>query len=200
MKDRAQSTLDKLKNKSRTQNIAFGQLLQIVCQEEFLRRLSMSKYRNNFILKGGLFIYVISDFKSRTTIDIDFLMKDQSNKIDMVYNNIHEIIHTRTKNDFITFEIIKTEPITVENKYPGVSVRMVGKIKNTKTPVHIDVGVGDVVTPQPELRTMKPQLEDFGHVTICTYSLESAVAEKLDGLLKNQFLPSTWNAESQKWV
>jgi len=59
MKDKAKSTLDRLKNKSKKTGIAFGQLLQILCQEEFLRRLSMSKYMENFVLKGGLFIYII---------------------------------------------------------------------------------------------------------------------------------------------
>ena len=73
------SILQKLKSKSREKKIAFQLVLQLFCQEEFLRRLSNSKYRENFILKGGLFLFSYSEFKSRPTMDIDFLMKNLSN-------------------------------------------------------------------------------------------------------------------------
>lgn len=188
--DKGKSILDKLKRKSKLTGISNQQLLLLICQEEFLRRLSMSEYKNNFVLKGGLFIYLLTEFKSRVTIDMDFLLRNQSNSMDEIINSIKEIINIETENDFIVFEVLGANPIIVEKKYPGMSIRMVGKIANTKTPVNIDVGIGDIIVPEAEKRFMKAQLEEFNDVEVNTYSLESAVAEKLDAILQRFELTS----------
>ena len=75
MADLGASILAKLKNKAKEANFSYQQCLQLFFQEEFLRRLSKSPYANNFILKGGLFIYTLTHFQSRATVDIDFLLK-----------------------------------------------------------------------------------------------------------------------------
>lgn len=74
MADKAASVLAKLKNKARATGISYQQCLQLFFQEEFLRRLAASPYAENFVLKGGLFIYTLTNFESRTTVDVDFLM------------------------------------------------------------------------------------------------------------------------------
>jgi len=76
MDDRVKSILGKLKSKSKSSGIDYQLLLQLLCQEEFLRRLSLSDYRHEFILKGGLYIYLLSDLKSRPTVDMDFLIQN----------------------------------------------------------------------------------------------------------------------------
>lgn len=190
MKNKCNSVLDKLKNKSKITGVGFQQLLQLLCQEEFLRRLSRTQYMDKYILKGGLFIYILSDFQSRATIDMDFMLKNQSNNIDNLILSIKEIINVKTENDFIIFEIIDTKQITLEKKYPGVSVQMIGKVGNTRTPVNIDFGIGDVITPSPEIRVMKAQLNEFNDVCVNTYSLESTVAEKFDAILQRFELTS----------
>lgn len=80
MKDKAQSVLDKLKNKARMSGKNFQLLLQLFCQEEFLRRIGKSKYHRNLILKGGLLLYSLSEFTSRPTMDIDFLLRSFPNE------------------------------------------------------------------------------------------------------------------------
>ena len=72
MADKGASVLAKLKNKSKETGKSLQVILQLFCQEEFLRRLSLSKYTDNLVLKGGLFIYTLINFESRATIDIDF--------------------------------------------------------------------------------------------------------------------------------
>lgn len=99
------SILAQLKNKSKKSGISHQIYLRLFCQEEFLRRLSRSKYVDNLILKGGLFIFTLSGFESRATIDIDFLLKQIPGTIEEVDKIIREIINTPTGNDFITFEI-----------------------------------------------------------------------------------------------
>ena len=190
MRDISKSVLAKLKNKSKATGIGFQQLLLLFCQEEFLRRLSKSPYADNFILKGGLFIYILSDFESRGTVDMDFLLRNQTNNIDELVERINEIINAKTENPFISFEVIGKQQITIEKEYPGVAVKMIGKVGNTKTPVNIDFGIGDVIVPKAELRQMKSQLNEFEAVDVYTYSLESSVAEKLDAILQRFELTS----------
>ena len=73
--DNGASVISKLKEKSKKTGKPLQLYLQLFCQEEFLRRLSFSNYAENLILKGGLFIYTLTNFESRATIDVDFLMK-----------------------------------------------------------------------------------------------------------------------------
>ncbi len=96
---------------------------------------------------------------------------------------MEEIIGTSTGNDFITFEIRNIAPIAVTKKYAGIGASLVARIKNTKTPFSIDFGIGDVIVPKQEKRKIPTQLEDFIAPTVNTYSLETAIAEKLDAIL-----------------
>ncbi len=190
MKDKSKSVLAKLKNKSNETGIAFQQLLLLLCQEEFLRRLSKTNYSEKFILKGGLFIYILSGFDSRGTVDMDFLIRNHSNNIEVVAKAINSILGVETQNSFINFEVIGTQKIAIEKTYPGISINMIGKIGNTRTPVNIDIGVGDVIVPKSEIRIMKTQLEEFEEVNVNTYSLESSMAEKIDAIIQRYELTS----------
>lgn len=190
MVDKAKSILDKLKNKARNSGKSYQMLLQLFCQEEFLRRLSKSKYANNFILKGGLFLYSISNFDSRPTYDIDFMLKNQSNSVDNLTSILYEIIGDSTQNDFVTFELMGTEPISEHREYSGVRFKMRGIILNTKTQFDIDIGVGDVIVPKPQKVKMPTQLEGFESPEIIAYSIESVIAEKLDTIINRMKLTS----------
>ena len=96
---------------------------------------------------------------------------------------LEEIIAVPTENDFVTFEIKSVGPIAVTKKYAGVGASLVAKIKNTRTPFSIDIGVGDVIVPGQEKRKIPTQLEGFDAPVINTYSLETTIAEKLDAIL-----------------
>ena len=184
IEDQGASVLAKLKNKSKQTGKSMQLLLQLFCQEEFLRRLSLSKYANHLILKGGLFIYTLTNFESRATIDVDFLLQDIANNIDKIKEIISEILAVKTGNDFVEFTANFFKVITPERKYTGISCQVIGKIKNTRTPFNIDIGVGDVIVPNVEKRKIPVQIEGFDHPIINTYSLESTIAEKLDAILQ----------------
>jgi hypothetical protein len=83
----------------------------------------------------------------------------------------------------VTFEIKSVGPIAVTKKYAGVGATMVARIKNTRTPFSIDIGVGDVIVPKQEKRQIPTQLEGFDAPLINTYSLETTIAEKLDAIM-----------------
>ena len=183
MADIAASVLARLKNKAQISGRSYQLCLQLFCQEEFLRRLEKSKYSDNLVLKGGLFIYTLTDFDSRVTVDVDFLLRQMPNTPEQLKTVLEEIIATPTGNDFITFEIKDVVPIAVAKKYAGIGASIVARIKNTKTPFSIDFGVGDVIVPKQEKRKIPTQLSDFDAPTVNTYSLETTIAEKLDAIL-----------------
>ena len=183
MADIAASVLARLKNKAAESGRSYQLCLQLFCQEEFLRRLEKSKYAENLVLKGGLFIYSLTDFDSRVTVDVDFLLRQMPNTPEQLKAVLEEIIATPTGNDFITFEIKDVAPIAVAKKYAGIGASVVARIKNTKTPFSIDFGVGDVIVPKQEKRKIPTQLSDFDAPTVNTYSLETTIAEKIDAIL-----------------
>lgn len=183
MADIAASVLARLKNRAKESGKSYQLCLQLFCQEEFLRRLERSKYAENLVLKGGLFIYSITDFDSRVTVDVDFLLRKVPNTPEQLKTVLEEIVGTSTGNDFVIFEIKEIAPIAVAKKYAGIGASLVAQIKNTKTPFNIDFGVGDVIVPKQEKRRIPTQLDDFTVPIIYTYSLETTIAEKIDAIL-----------------
>ncbi|MDD4493688.1 MAG: nucleotidyl transferase AbiEii/AbiGii toxin family protein [Eubacteriales bacterium] len=185
MADIGASILTKLKNKSKASGMPYQQCLQLFFQEEFLRRLSKSKYAENFILKGGLFIYMLTNFESRATVDVDFLLRRMNNDLEYMGEVIDEIIATPTgNNDVVILTAKKTERISPQRKYPGISTQIIGRIKNVRVPFDIDVGIGDVIVPKAQKRIMKTQLDGYEAPEVLTYSLESTIAEKFDAILQ----------------
>ncbi|MCI8518120.1 MAG: nucleotidyl transferase AbiEii/AbiGii toxin family protein, partial [Hungatella sp.] len=173
----------RLKNKAKESGRSYQLCLQLFCQEEFLRRLEKSQYAENLVLKGGLFIYSVTAFDSRVTVDVDFLLRNVPNTPEQLQTVIETIISTPTGNDFVTFEIKDIAPIAVAKKYAGIGVSLVARIKNTKTPFSIDFGVGDIIVPKQEKRKIPTQLDGFTEPTVNTYSLETTIAEKIDAIL-----------------
>lgn len=183
MADIAASVLARLKNKAKESGRSYQLCLQLFCQEEFLRRLEKSKYAENLVLKGGLFLYSLTDFDSRVTVDVDFLLRQIPNTLEQLKGILEEVIAVQTGNDFVTFEIKDITPIAVAKKYAGMGASMVAHIKNTRTPFGIDFGVGDIIVPKQEKRKIPTQLNDFVSPIINTYSIETTVAEKIDAIL-----------------
>ena len=183
MADAAAAVLARLKNKANESGRTYQLCLQLFCQEEFLRRLEKSKYVDNLVLKGGLFIYAITDFDSRVTMDVDFLLWKVPNTPEQLKTVLEEIITVPAGNDFVTYEIKGIAPIAVTKKYAGIGASLVARIKNIRTPLNIDFSVGDMIVPKQEKRKIPTQLENFTAPMINTYSLETTVAEKIDAIL-----------------
>ena len=190
MTDLEASVLARLKRKSKESGKSLQLLLQLFCQEEFLRRLSGSEYADHLVLKGGMFIYTLSNFSSRSTADIDFLLQKQPGGIEDIQRMVNEIISVDTGNNYIQLIPQGYKIISLQRKYKGVSFQLLGLVKNTKTPFNVDIGIGDVIVPEPEKLIIPVQLEDFKPAWILTYSLESTIAEKFEALIQRQQLTS----------
>ena len=185
MADVSASILAKLKNKAKASNTSYQQCLQLFFQEEYLRRLSGSPFLNNFILKGGLFIYTLTNFQSRATADIDFTLQRFDNTSERLDKIIAEIISVPTGlNDIVILEAGKCVPISIHQEYQGLSCQITGKIKKVRVPFNIDIGIGDVIYPKPEKIKIQTQLEGFETPKVYMYSLESTIAEKFDAILQ----------------
>jgi len=211
MNDLGASVIARLKSKAQKDGLQLQLLLNLFCQEEFLRRIQKSKYDQNLILKGGFLLYTISGFESRPTMDADYMLKNHPNKNEDVVKMVQEIIKCPSNNEFIRFEIRGTEPIAEHREYNGIRLNLIGYIKNTRTPFSVDFGVGDVVVPPPAKRILPVLLPGFESPQVLTYSLESTIAEKFDAMLSRMeltgrmkdfydiyYLASTFDFEGRK--
>lgn len=190
LSDQAASVIAKLRNKSKETGLSFQIHLRLFCQEEFLRRVSNSRYAERFILKGGLLVFALSNFESRPTIDIDFLLSSFTIQMEEIKKMIIEITNCSTGNDFISFEFLAHETIMAHQVNQGINFKLNAIIKNTKTPINIDIGVGDIVVPEVKKRDIPTQLEGYQSPLVYSYSIESIISEKYNAILQRMELTS----------
>ncbi|TDS32300.1 nucleotidyl transferase AbiEii/AbiGii toxin family protein [Halanaerobium congolense] len=189
-KNIAASVMGRLRNISKELNIPFNLAMQLYAQERFLYRLSKSEYKDNFLLKGGLLLYSMDQFKGRPTKDIDFLLKNQNNNPNNIKKIIKKIIKIKVE-DGISFDLnkIKSRSINEGANYKGQRIKIVTLIGNARVHLQIDIGFGDVVVPEP-VKIQYPKLLDFDGPEIIAYSLETVIAEKFDAMISLALLNS----------
>lgn len=176
------SILAKLKNESIKRDIPNQQMITLFLHEEFSRRLSKSKYMDKFILKGGFLLFTLGAGDTRATIDSDYLIRYLSNEEESIKNTIQEIIEIDNSKSII-LEFAGMERITEQNDYHGLRIKLTGSIGRSKTSFFIDLGVGDVVTPESKIIKLETIIEGFEEPEIRVYPMETIVAEKLDAIL-----------------
>lgn len=150
--------------------------------ERILERLSCSKYKDNFILKGGLLISSIIGIAERTTMDMDTTVRGIPMEEDMIRAILEEIIEIDI-GDGIHFELVKMEPIReddVYNNFRAYLVAMYGKVNN---PMKIDITTGDKITPAAIEYSYRMMFEDK-NVSVMAYSLETILAEKYETIIR----------------
>lgn len=184
VKGKGASVLVRLKTQAKEERIPLQMVLQIFAQEEFLRKLAMSRYQDNLVLKGGMNIYTLTEYHSRPTRDIDFLLRNLRGSHENVKHMMNDICGISTGNDFISMELLTTKNVTIGKEYPGVQVTFLGRIGNVRIPFSVDVGIDDVVVPSPIKRKICTRLPEFVSPEVLTYSLESTIAEKLDAIFQ----------------
>lgn len=176
------SLLAKLKNESIRREIPNQQMIVLFLQEEFSRRLGNSKYVDQLILKGGFLLFSLGAGDTRATMDSDYLMKNLANEKERVESVIQEIIAIDNEGN-VTFELMDMEIITEQNDYHGFRIKLLGIIGRTRTPIFVDLGVGDIVVPESEFISLETIIDGFQEPEIRAYSMETIIAEKLDAIL-----------------
>lgn len=174
----------RLKNLSIETGKTMQEMLMAYALERIIYRLSVSKYVENFTLKGGIFLYAIFDGNyARATTDIDFLAQNISNEIEDMKKVFSEVFSIET-DDPLCFDLdtLNVVNITEFKKYHGVNVSVTVYLDKTKIPVSIDIGFGDVIYPNRVLMDFPVVLGDETP-RVYTYSLISSIAEKLEAIV-----------------
>ena len=160
-------------------------LLARYFNERLLYRVSVSQYKDNFVLKGGSLLYALNGLESRPTIDIDFMAESISRDREYLTDVFREILSIACDEDGVTFDIesLKTEPITVDKKYPGTRFLVIAHMDTIVHPMSMDIGFGDIITPCPEAVDYPLLLQDIPSINIQAYSLETVIAEKFHAMI-----------------
>jgi len=191
IKNVAASTRSRLLNVAKFVNRDFNAVLLQYFQERFLYRLSISRYHDLLILKGALLFLVNNMPRLRPTKDIDFLGSGLPNDQEHLEEVIREIIQISV-DDGVIFDpdSLSSESITVQDEYPGIRIHFEGNLSDVRKRLQIDIGFGDEVIPEPVEVNFPILLDSFDAPVIMIYSLESAIAEKFESIVKLNYMTS----------
>lgn len=180
----AASIKSRLKNIAIKENSTMQNELVTYALERTIYRMSISKYSNNFTLKGGIFLYALFNRQyPRATMDIDFLANKIANDSEFMKEVFTEIFLIQC-DDALFFDLssLKVENITEFKEYHGVNVSILALLEKTKIPVSIDIGFGDIVYPD-RIKMDFPVLLDMEIPSVNAYSIYSAIAEKFEAIV-----------------
>lgn len=163
-------------------NLRAQEVLQMFLFERILERLAVSKYHNNFILKGGLLISSMIGISERTTMDMDTTVRGIQMEEDEIVSAVNEILAIDV-GDGITFAYKDIEPIREEDAYNNFRVHLRAKYGKIDSPMKIDVTTGDVITPAA-IQYDFPMLFDDKTVPVMAYTLETVLAEKYETIIR----------------
>ena len=149
--------------------------------ERFLERISLSKYRNNFILKGEMLVSAMVGLDTRSTMDIDTTIKNMPISVENAKEMIEEIIAIPI-DDGMTFSIKSVSEIMDEAEYRGVRANLEATLEIMRTPLKVDISTGDIITPREVSYTFKLMFEERT-ISILAYNLETVLAEKMETVI-----------------
>jgi predicted nucleotidyltransferase component of viral defense system len=178
-----QSVKDRLKNLARSSGREYNFVCIQYMHERFLARLERSDYKERFILKGALMLVAYDMPRVRPTKDIDFLGDHLSNQPDDIESAIRQITAIDLE-DGVKFygDKIEIDEITKDSDYKGLRVRLSASVGGDHQRLQIDIGFGDVIVHGP-VEISYPAMLDFDPPKVNAYSLESAIAEKLQAIV-----------------
>lgn len=177
----ARQLKDKIRNLSGSNSQKAQSLIRNYIMEEFLKRLSKSRYKNNFILKGGMLVSSIAGINNRATMDIDTTVKAINLSEGEAYEIIADICNVDIE-DNISFRIVSISDIMEEHDYPGIRFMLEATLENLVQPVKIDISTGDVITPGAIEYSYIPMF-DNEPIDIMSYNIETLLAEKLETVI-----------------
>lgn len=172
---------DKVKNVALRKNVDFNIVLRLYMYDRFIERVACSKYKDNFILKGGFYLSTLFGVENRSTMDIDTAVRN----INFTEENIKKIIKDIVCidiDDNALIEIVDILPIRSEDEYGGFRVVLNVKIENMRERLQIDIATGDPITPSAIGYEYKPILGN-DKIKLWAYNVETLLAEKLETIL-----------------
>lgn len=177
----ARQLKDLIRNLSREKSADAQLLMRNYMMERFLERISLSEYRDKFILKGGMLVAAMVGLDARSTMDLDATVKGANVNVEEIENLISAIVSVPI-DDGVKFQLKSISEIMDEAEYPGIRVSMTTTFDGVVTPLKIDISTGDVITPREVRYSFKLMLEDRS-IDIWAYNLETVLAEKLETII-----------------
>ena len=184
-KNYGKSIRTKLLNVAKKENIFYQTILTRYFQERLLYRMSQTRYRSNFYLKGGALMYAYERFAARPTLDNDFLGNNISNEGTSIIAAFKEICSVPFEEDGVVFDVehITAQNITEFKDYHGIRLSIPVMMDSISQVLTMDIGFGDVVTPSPVNLDFPILLEHLPCANILAYSLETVIAEKMHAII-----------------
>lgn len=173
----------KINQKAKELEVMPQDLLQMYFFERLLYRISASRYRDNFILKGGLLLAAIFGEDRRTTQDMDTMIKGLEIEPDSLLKVFKEILSIKT-DDGIIYEIKGFKDIRLEDKYGGIRLAIVGCKEDLRVNLKIDITIKDPITPR-EIEFKYKSMFDDNYIKIMAFTKETIIAEKFETLIED---------------
>lgn len=177
----ARQLKDLIRNLSKKKSADAQILMRNYMMERFLERISLSEYKNQFILKGGMLVAAMVGLDARATMDLDATIKGTNVSVEDVEMIISQIISIPL-DDGVSFRIKRISEIMEEADYPGVRVSMETKFDGVITPLKIDISTGDIITPR-EIKYNFNLMFENRTIEVWAYNLETVLAEKLETVI-----------------
>ena len=172
----------KIKNFAKEKNMDSRTVLQEYVLERFIDRISKSKYKNDFILKGGMLISSMVGVDLRSTLDIDTTIKGFEFTLDKLNEVLNEIIETNI-GDMFNFKILMNKKIMEETEYHGYRVTLEANFDTISQKFKIDISTGDIITPNEVKYNIKQMLSD-DKIEILAYNIETILSEKIHSIIQ----------------
>lgn len=170
-----------IKKKAAEKHISAQLVMQNYMLERLIERISLSKYKQNFIIKGGFLISAIVGLDTRTTMDLDTTIKGFTLTHESIRKIFEEICKIEIEDD-VSFEVAGVSDIREGDEYPGIRVALKANYPPISVPLTVDVTTGDIITPR-EIEYTFSLLFDERSISILAYTLETILAEKLETVL-----------------
>ena len=183
MSSKAMSLKAKIRNYAQDNRIAAQVVLQNYMFERFLARLSASKYRDKFVIKGGMLIAAIVGLDTRSTMDLDTTLRGLPLTEEKVLEAVGSVIQIDADDD-VSFEVISIDSIRKDDPYGGFCLRLNAIYDTMVTPLSIDVSTGDIITPGAVLYEFGGLFEENVRIKLWGYNIETVMAEKAETILR----------------
>ena len=171
----------KIKNKAGSNSDKSQIILRIYLMERFLERVSLSQYRDNFVLKGGLLVSSLVGVDMRSTMDVDTTVKSLPLHKLSAQKILEEIIAIEV-DDGVIFRITKVQDIMEGHEYEGIRFMIECTIDKLKQTIKVDISTGDEITPRAVAYKLPLIIEDRS-INLWAYNLETLLAEKLETVM-----------------
>lgn len=172
---------DLIKNLAKEKDINAQILLRNYMLERLLERISLSDFKNKFILKGGMLVSSIIGIGMRSTVDMDATIKSSPVTMSSIRSILDSILAVPV-DDGVEIKLLSIKEIRLEDKYPGFRVSMEALMESARIPLKIDITTGDIITHKEVVYKYDLLLEDRS-IKILAYNIETVIAEKFETII-----------------